>query len=66
LPTDICCPRCGKILGEETESYYQLGSGKVRVYKPVCPRAIEIPCPGILEGGVKCKKTFTVDEAYCG
>lgn len=61
---DICCPQCGKILGEETDTYYQLGSGRVRVYKPVCPRAIEIPCPGIYHGK-KCEKVFTVDEAYC-
>jgi len=62
---DICCPRCGKVLGQETEVYYQLGSGKVRVYKPICPRAIEIPCPGILFNGEHCKLVFTLDQASC-
>lgn len=62
---DICCPRCGKVLGKETDQFYQLGSGKVRVYKPVCPRAIEIPCPGILDNGEHCNMKFTLDQARC-
>lgn len=60
---NICCPRCGKILGEKTDEYVQFGRERNRIYLPVCPRAVEFNCPGILPNKEKCGNVFTLEEA---
>ncbi len=42
----IRCPKCGRVCGVETDQYIEWTRGMVhRVWKPVCPKAVEIECP---------------------
>ena len=54
---EIKCPRCGKTVGEDHSEFIQLGRERNRIYKPICPKAIELTCPDS-----RCKRLFDLSE----
>lgn len=55
--SEIRCPRCGKVVGEDHDQYIQLGKDKNIIYKPFCLRAIILTCPDKL-----CRRQFDLSE----